>query len=308
MELIITACSHEHMLTLLKKDIDAIVIGESKLSLRLAYTYEKTELYDAITTIKKANKKVIIDMHTMVDNALLPYAEEILQQLQTLEVDGIIYSDPAIYALAQAIQCKHPLIWSTETTATNWFAVEYWAQKGIQHVVLAKELTKDAIASINQNIKNPDVALEIQAFGPLNMFHSRRNLLNNYYQHLELTDAKNGNEQQFLFDRERNNYYPIFEDASGTHIMSPKDVCLVDEFEFFASCQHIKYLRIDALGHPIAFMDEVIDTFIIANKTFAENPENYFQNKESYSKKIANLYEGNHRTMDKGFFYKPTIY
>ena len=33
----------------------------------------------------------------------------------------------------------------------------------------------------------------------------------------------------FLHDKERNNKYPIFEDANGTHIFSPNDMCMIDE-------------------------------------------------------------------------------
>ncbi len=35
----------------------------------------------------------------------------------------------------------------------------------------------------------------------------------------------------FLHDKERDNKYPIFEDENGTHIMSPNDVCIIDELE-----------------------------------------------------------------------------
>ena len=35
----------------------------------------------------------------------------------------------------------------------------------------------------------------------------------------------------FLHDKERENKYPIFEDENGTHIMSPNDICVIDEFQ-----------------------------------------------------------------------------
>ena len=35
----------------------------------------------------------------------------------------------------------------------------------------------------------------------------------------------------FLYDPERNNKYPIYEDENGTHIMSPNDICFIDELE-----------------------------------------------------------------------------
>ena len=35
----------------------------------------------------------------------------------------------------------------------------------------------------------------------------------------------------FLHDKERENKYPIFEDENGTHIMSPNDICVIDELQ-----------------------------------------------------------------------------
>ena len=31
-----------------------------------------------------------------------------------------------------------------------------------------------------------------------------------------------------LYDEERDNKYPVFEDYNGTHIMSPNDICLIE--------------------------------------------------------------------------------
>ena len=40
-------------------------------------------------------------------------------------------------------------------------------------------------------------------------------------------DEKN----MFLHDKERKNKYPIFEDENGTHILSPNDICIIDELD-----------------------------------------------------------------------------
>ncbi|MGL5042864.1 MAG: peptidase U32 family protein [Culicoidibacterales bacterium] len=306
MQLLVNPCSHEHLLSLLTQDIDGIIIGETSTALRLNYTYDLIELADVITIINQHHKAIYIDMHTMIDNKLIPPATALLTMLASKTITGVIYADPAIYQIAHEINFPHPLVWSSETTATNWYSVEYWANKGVHHVALAKELTKTAIKSINDNLENRDVLLEIQAFGPLSMFHSRRNLLNNYYQHLDLVNLDS--KIKHLFDKDRNNYYPIFENVNGTHIMSPKDICLIDELPFLASCNRIKYLKLDSLGHGPIFMDTIISLFIEARQLFNDDIIRYEEHKSSYLKQIAALYDENYRTIDKGFLYKPTIY
>ena len=42
---------------------------------------------------------------------------------------------------------------------------------------------------------------------------------------------ENDDKELLLYDEERDNKYPVFEDFNGTHIMSPNDICLIEELE-----------------------------------------------------------------------------
>ncbi|GBU10510.1 peptidase U32 [Erysipelotrichaceae bacterium] len=307
MEFLIAPCSHEHLLEVLQSSVEAVIIGDAQLSLRLCYTYELNELPQVLDLIAKAQKKAYIDVHTMVDNATLKQVERIIETIKFSAVEGIVFSDPAVYQIALNLGCQQKLVLNTETTTTNWFSGEYWVNKGVSHIALAKELTADAITSMDMQMPKKATILEIQVFGALNMFHSRRNLLNNYYNHLEI---KSGalSQTNYLFDPERNNHYPIFEDASGTHIMSPRDVCLIDELAFFEKMEHPTMLKIDGKGHDALFMNSVISNFLEAREMCLLHKTEYEKQGKAFQDKIAKLYQGSHRTIDKGFFYKPTIY
>ena len=50
----------------------------------------------------------------------------------------------------------------------------------------------------------------------------------------------------FLHDKERNNKYPIYEDENGTHIMSPNDMCMIDELEELIEAE-VDCLKIDGV-------------------------------------------------------------
>ena len=50
----------------------------------------------------------------------------------------------------------------------------------------------------------------------------------------------------FLYDPERNNKYPIYEDENGTHIMSPNDICFIDELEELIEAE-VDSLKIDGV-------------------------------------------------------------
>ncbi|MCG2991375.1 U32 family peptidase, partial [Escherichia coli] len=64
------------------------------------------------------------------------------------------------------------------------------------------------------------------------MFQSKRSLLGNYFEYqgkvMEVGNRKL-EQDMFLLDKERDNKYPIYEDENGTHIMSPNDICIIDE-------------------------------------------------------------------------------
>ena len=82
--------------------------------------------------------------------------------------------------------------------------------------------------------ENAEVEIEVQVHGMTCMFQSKRSLLGNYFEYqgkvLEIENRKE-EKNMFLHDKERENKYPIFEDENGTHIMSPNDICIIDELE-----------------------------------------------------------------------------
>lgn len=60
----------------------------------------------------------------------------------------------------------------------------------------------------------------------------------------------------FLHDKERGNKYPIFEDENGTHIMSPNDVCMIDELEDLMDAG-IDSFKIDGVLKSPEYLTEV---------------------------------------------------
>ncbi len=89
----------------------------------------------------------------------------------------------------------------------------------------------DAIVETKENAK---VEIEVQVHGMSCMFQSKRSLLGNYYEYqgkaMEI-ENRSMEKNMFLHDKERSNKYPIFEDENGTHIMSPNDICIIDELQ-----------------------------------------------------------------------------
>ncbi|RZH70096.1 U32 family peptidase, partial [Staphylococcus aureus] len=65
---------------------------------------------------------------------------------------------------------------------------------------------------------------------------SKRMLIGNYdtFQGRQMKIERRNDEQSlFLYDEERQNKYPVYEDYNCTHIISPNDICLMEEIAPF---------------------------------------------------------------------------
>lgn len=81
----------------------------------------------------------------------------------------------------------------------------------------------------------------------------------------------------FLHDKERGNKYPIFEDENGTHIMSPNDVCMIDELEDLMDAG-IDSFKIDGVLKSPEYLTEV-------TRMYREAIDLCFESRETYEEK-----------------------
>lgn len=84
----------------------------------------------------------------------------------------------------------------------------------------------------------------------------------------------------FLHDKERDNKYPIFEDENGTHIMSPNDVCIIDELEELIDAG-IDSFKIDGVLKTPEYLIEVTKMYREAIDLCVENRDEYEAKKKT---------------------------
>lgn len=245
-------------------------------------------------------------MNAIFHNDRVQLLGDYLTFLDALNVDGVVFGDPAVIMAAKETGVSLNLHWSTETTGTNYYTCNYWGRKGATRAVLAKELNMDSVIDIKENA---EVEIEIQVHGMTCMFQSKRTLIGNYfeYQGKQMdVEGRNMEEGLFLHDQERQNKYPIFEDANGTHIMSPNDVCMIDELEEFVDAG-IDSFKIDGILKSLSYMTEVTSLYRKAIDLLATDKDAYEDQKEDWVKRIEEIQPVN-RSIDTGFFFKETVY
>ncbi|MBM7605814.1 putative protease [Metabacillus crassostreae] len=305
-ELLVTPKKVEDFLPLIEAGADAFIIGEQKFGLRLAGDFSKDDIKNAIVIAHQHGKKVYVAMNAIFHNELVDELGEYLHFLSEVKADAVVFGDPAVLMMAKDAAPEMKLHWNTETTATNWHTCNYWGRKGSQRAVLARELSMDAVVETKEHA---EVEIEVQVHGMTCMFQSKRSLLGNYFEYqgkklkIEKPDTK---ETMFLFDPERNNKYPIFEDANGTHIMSPNDICIIDELGEMIEAG-VDSFKIDGVLQTSDYIVEVTKKYRKAIDLFVSNVDEYEEVKDDLLNEIENL-QAQNRPLDTGFFFKETVY
>ncbi|MBX5318404.1 U32 family peptidase [Staphylococcus caprae] len=305
-ELLVTPKSITHMETLIEKGADAFVIGEQKFGLRLPGEFNREMMKEAVQLAHHHNKKVYAAVNGLFHNYHLDALEDYIQFLHDIGVDRIIFGDPAVVMFVKKQAHPIPLHWDAETLVTNYFQCNYWGKKGASRAVLARELSLDEIINIKENA---NVEIEVQVHGMTCMFQSKRMLLGNYYTFQDRQMKIQRNESQndlLLYDEERDNKYPVFEDYNGTHIMSPNDICLIEELEPFFEAG-IDAFKIDGVLQSEAYINVVTEQYREAIDLYNEDPEAYDDEKFMLVDPIEEI-QPEHRSFDEGFLYKQTVY
>ncbi len=305
-ELLVTPKSLNHMKTLIELGADAFVIGEQKFGLRLPGEFNREDVRKAVNLAHEHDKKVYVAVNGIFHNYHLNALENYIEFLHEIRVDRIIFGDPAVVMYVKKQDNPIPLNWDAETIVTNYFQCNYWGGKGAKRAVLARELNLDEILNIK---KHANVEIEVQVHGMTCMFQSKRMLLGNYYtfQDRQMKIQRSENDQDLLlYDEERENKYPVFEDYNGTHIMSPNDICLIEELEPFFEA-NIDSFKIDGILHSESYINTVTAQYREAIDLYHEDPEAYEDEKFMLIDPIEEI-QPEHRPFDEGFLYKQTVY
>ncbi|ANF48220.1 MULTISPECIES: peptidase U32 family protein [Priestia] len=305
-ELLVTPTAVSEIESLLQAGATAVMVGEQRYGLRLAGEFKREDIVEAVNIAHQHNAKVYVAMNGLFHNDKIAELNEYILFLKEASVDAIVFGDPAVLMAVRETAPEMKMHWSTETTGTNWYSCNYWGRKGAKRAVLARELSMDSIIDIKEKA---EVEIEVQVHGMTCMFQSKRSLLGNYFEYqgkvMEIENRK-VEKDMFLLDNERNNKYPIFEDENGTHIMSPNDMCIIDELSEMIDAE-VDVFKIDGVLKSPQYILEVTKKYRQAIDLCIDDREEYENVKDDLLEEIESLQPIN-RPLDTGFFFKETVY
>ncbi len=214
---------------------DAVYLGVVDFSLRAMRKGELITLdniKDAIAKAHELGAKAYLTLNIFAFNNDIRQLEEAIDIFKDAKPDAVILSDFGVFNLVRKRMPNTDIHISTQTNTLNYESVKFWRDLGASRVILARELAIKDIAEIRRQV--PDVELESFVHGAQCVSFSGRCLLSDYFSKGE-RKANHGNCSQpcrwsykLVESTRPNEYLEINQDGRGSHILSPKDLCLVE--------------------------------------------------------------------------------
>ncbi|WP_032121840.1 peptidase U32 family protein [Clostridium amazonitimonense] len=304
-EILAPAGNLEKLITAIDFGADAVYLGGSKLNLRAFADNFTTE--DIKTGVKYAHdrgRKVYVTLNVFPHNADIVGLENYLKELESLEVDAILVSDPGIMMTAKEVAPNLEIHLSTQANNVNWKSAIFWHNVGVKRIVLARELSLNEIKEIRSNL--PETC-ELEAFvhGSMCMSYSGRCLLSNY---MTGRDANRGACAQpcrykyYLMEEKRpGEYFQVIEDDKGSYIMNSKDLCMIEYIPELVN-SGICSLKIEGRMKSSYYVAAVVKAYRQALDSYFEDPKNYKFN----PKWLETLMKVSHRQYHTGFYFGET--
>lgn len=310
-ELLMPAGNIEKMKYAYAYGADACYLGLVDYSLRTMRKGElitRENLKSAIDIARKLNKKAYLTLNIFAYDEDIKSLEKSIDIIKNANPHAIILSDFGVYNTVRKFLPDIDLHISTQTNILNTEAVKFWHDMGATRVILARELSFKQIEAIKKAV--PDIEIEIFVHGSQCVSYSGRCLLSDYMTKGERKANHGGCAQpcrwsyKLLEETRPNEYYEIVQDERGSHILSPKDLCLVkyikelqnlgvDSFKVEGRTKSLYYVSAVAKAYR-AVMDEKIEPKEafnelkkVGNRGFTEGFFMGDNNSSSYSYEIS---------------------
>ena len=213
MELLATLRKKED-LEKLSDATDGLIVGSDYTT---AFHFRRKDLSKVCEHQKNNNKKiyVVMDNFIMEDekNDLRDYIDELI----SLDVDGIYFHDFGVYGIAKTRKFAKELIYDGKSVLCNSLDSAFLLSRGFDGVVISRELTLKEIQEIVHANKG---RVDLQVFGHLRLSASKRRFLSNYFREINKDYHYYAKETLSLVEEQRDYRMPIIEDGNGTTIYS----------------------------------------------------------------------------------------
>ena len=293
-ELLMPAGNLEKLEYAVRYGANAVYLGVVDFSLRAMRKGEIITLENLKSAVELAHKlgaKAYLTLNIFAFNSDIKHLEECMDIIKDAKPDAILVSDFGILRLIKRCMPDVDIHISTQTNILNYECVKFWQDMGASRVVLARELSIPEIAEIKKQVPNMEVECFIH--GSQCVSFSGRCLLSDYFTNGE-RKANSGNCSQpcrwsykLVEETRPGQYYEINQDERGSHILSPKDLCLVKHLKEMIDAG-VDSFKVEGRTKSLYYVSAVAKTYRAAIDEIIANPDADMEKYFLELKKVGN--------------------
>lgn len=293
-ELLMPAGNLEKLKYAVKYGADAVYLGVVDFSLRAMRKGEIITLENlkrAVDLAHELGAKAYMTLNIFAFNEDIKHLEQCMDVIKDANPDAILVSDFGILRLLRKYMPDTEIHVSTQTNILNYECVRFWQDMGATRVVLARELSIPEIAEIKRQV--PDMEVECFVHGSQCVSFSGRCLLSDYFTNGE-RKANSGNCSQpcrwsykLVEETRPGQYYEINQDDRGSHILSPKDLCLVKHLKDMIDAG-VDSFKVEGRTKSLYYVSAVAKTYRNAIDEILQNPDADMEKYFLELKKVGN--------------------
>lgn len=256
---------------------DAIFLGGQEYGLRSnADNFTMEEIKEGVEFANRYGAKIYVTTNIIAHDENIDGLEDYLRQLEATGATGIIVADPLIIETCKKVAPKLEIHLSTQQSLSNYKAVEYWKEEGLDRVVLARETGAMEMKEMKDNV---DIEIEAFIHGAMCIAYSGRCTLSN---HMTARDSNRGGccqscrwDYDLLAVDEEGELDLFYQDGDVVPFaMSPKDLKLIESIPQMMDIG-IDSLKIEGRMKSIYYIATVVSVYRKVIDAYAEDPDNF---------------------------------
>lgn len=290
---------------------DAVYLAGSHFGMRAASgNFDNEELKKAVDYAHERGVKVYVTVNIMPRDGEYDALREFLTYLGEIGADAAIVSDLGVATLLRECAPNVPLHVSTQASVVSSAACRAWYALGATRVVLARELSLEAVKKICEDIPE-DLEIECFVHGSMCIAYSGRCLLSQHYVGRDanrgacaqpcrwIYGASSALSMDIAEEKRREELLPVVEDGGDTFIMSSKDMCMIEHIPELCKAG-IHSFKLEGRVRSAYYTAVVTNTYKMALDSYFSDPENYRFDPAL----MRELESVSHREYGTGFFLK----
>ncbi|UXR77368.1 MULTISPECIES: U32 family peptidase [unclassified Staphylococcus] len=276
-ELLAPAGNLEKLKIAIHYGADAVFLGGQEYGLRSnADNFTIDEIREGVEFANKYGAKIYVTTNIIAHDENIEGLDEYLIQLEGTGATGIIVADPLIIETCKRVAPNLEIHLSTQQSLSNYKAVEYWKEEGLDRVVLARETGAMEMKEMKEKV---DIEIEAFIHGAMCIAYSGRCTLSN---HMTARDSNRGGccqscrwDYDLLTVDEDGELDVYYEDGSAVPFaMSPRDLKLIESIPNMMDLG-IDSLKIEGRMKSIHYIATVVSVYRKVIDAYAADPENF---------------------------------